>query len=103
LFQDYICPDSGLYLQYDYNHPKSVKNGIVNTLLHRAETHSSNATIYREKLKKIDEVLQTNKYPKQLVDAIKQKRPRNTAGKKEENPPITTITLPYVPRLGEKI
>jgi hypothetical protein len=36
--------DSGLYLQYDSNHPKTVKNGIINTMLHRAETHSSTTT-----------------------------------------------------------
>jgi hypothetical protein len=28
--------NSDLYLQYDSSHPKRVKNGIVNTLLHRA-------------------------------------------------------------------
>jgi hypothetical protein len=33
--------DSGLYFQYDSNHPKPVTNGIVNTLLHHAETHST--------------------------------------------------------------
>jgi hypothetical protein len=54
--QDYVCNTT-------VQSPTNVKNGIANTLLRRAETHSSNDTEYREELKKIDEVLQTNKYP----------------------------------------
>jgi hypothetical protein len=30
---------TGLHLQYDSNHPKPGKNGIVNILLHCARTH----------------------------------------------------------------
>jgi hypothetical protein len=37
--------DSGLYLQYDCNHLKTVKNGTLNNMLHRAETHSSNIIV----------------------------------------------------------
>jgi hypothetical protein len=62
--------DSGLYLQYDSNHPKFVENGIVNTLLHRAETHS---TLYVAKAREVELVKRTflrNKYPERPVEDI---------------------------------
>jgi hypothetical protein len=36
--------DTGLYLQYNSYHPKSVKNGIINTLLQIANTHCKSNT-----------------------------------------------------------
>jgi hypothetical protein len=38
--------NSNLNLQYDPAHPKKVKNIIVNTLLHKAETHCTDITSY---------------------------------------------------------
>jgi hypothetical protein len=49
--------DSGLHLQYDYNHPKTVKNGIINTMLYRAETHSSTSTAHNQEIDKVKEIL----------------------------------------------
>jgi hypothetical protein len=42
--------DSGQYLQFSSNHCMSIKSGIVNTLLHRSETHCAN-----EELRKHEE------------------------------------------------
>jgi len=95
--------DSGLYLQYDSNHPKAVKNGIVNTMLHRAETHSSTPSNYNQEVKKIDEILIRNKYPPKLIKNIKEKRKNKLKTTAEEKKPDATIVLPYIPRLSEKI
>jgi hypothetical protein len=46
--------NSDLYLQYNSCHPKSVKNGIVNTLLHRAETHSSSTDSYNREIANVE-------------------------------------------------
>jgi hypothetical protein len=60
--------DSGLYLQYDSNHPKPVKNGIVNTLLHRAETHSILNVAKVREVELVKKTLVRNKYPERLVE-----------------------------------
>jgi hypothetical protein len=52
--------DSGLYFQYDSNHPKAVRNGIINTMLYRAETHTS--TAYNQEIDRVKEILIINKY-----------------------------------------
>jgi hypothetical protein len=59
--------DSRLYLQYDSNYPKAVKNGIINTMLYRAETHSSTSTAYNQEIDREKEILINNKYPSPLI------------------------------------
>jgi hypothetical protein len=66
--------DSGLYLQYDSNHPKSVKNGIIITMLYRAETHSSTSTAYNQEIDRVKEIIINNKYPSPLIQNIINKR-----------------------------
>jgi hypothetical protein len=95
--------DSGLYLQFNSNHPKPVKNGIVNTLLHRAETHSSSKSSLNTEVTKIHNILGQNKYPQQLINNIKNKRTRNKDKIREDTKTVGTLALPYVPRLSEKI
>jgi hypothetical protein len=66
--------DSGLYLNYNSNHPKAVKNGIANLLFCRAETHSSTPSSYKKAVKKVEKILQQNQYPTELIRNIKNKR-----------------------------
>jgi hypothetical protein len=44
--------DTGLYLHYDSNHTRSGKNGIINTLLHRAHSHCTINTQLNAEIKK---------------------------------------------------
>jgi hypothetical protein len=90
--------NSDLYLQYDSCHPKSVKNGIVNTLLHRAETHSSCTESYNREIANVERVLKKNKYPISLVKNINRKCKQQRM-KKENEKPDATVVLPYVPIL----
>jgi hypothetical protein len=94
--------NSDLYLQYDSCHPKSAKNGIVNTLLHRAETHSSCNESYNREIVNVERVLEKNKYPISLVKNINRKRKQQRV-KKEIEKPDATVVIPYVPILSEKI
>jgi hypothetical protein len=66
--------DSGLYLQYDSNHPKTVKNGIIDTMLYTAETHSSTSTVYNQEINRVTEILVNIKYPSPLTQNIINKR-----------------------------
>jgi hypothetical protein len=95
--------DSGLILQYDSNHPLTVKKGLVNTLLHRATTHCSNVSIYNDEIKKVEAILLENKYPLKLIQSIKKARDSKKDIKREEKKPQATIKLPYIPSLSEKI
>jgi hypothetical protein len=73
--------DSELYLQYTSNHAKTIKNRIVNTLLHRADTICSDIKEKENEYKKVEEILLKNGYPGALINNIKNKRKR-----KQENP-----------------
>ena len=95
--------NSNLYLQYDSAHPKSVKNGIVNTLLHRAETHCSDIKSYNTEVQLIEKVLVNNRYPRQLIRNINRKRKRKTTVEQENKKPDALVVIPYVPDLSEKI
>lgn len=94
--------DTGLYLNYNSNHPKAVKNGIVNLLLSRAESHSSTPSAYKKEVREVEKIMKKNEYPTELVRNIKNKRQQ---GKHKENKekPVATMVLPYIPRLSEKI
>ena len=95
--------DSGLYLQYDSSHPYTVKNGIVNTLIHRAKTHSSDKAKYEKEINRVKSTLVENKYPTKLIDKIIKKREKEERKETEKKKPEATITLPYIPRLSEKM
>jgi hypothetical protein len=86
--------DTGLYLQYNSNHPKTVLNGIVNTLLHRANTHSSSEQRLTKEVEEVDKIIIHNKYPKRLIENIKRKRESQIPNKKGEKPEAV-INIPY--------
>jgi hypothetical protein len=95
--------DSGLFLQYDSNHPIAVKHGIVSTMMHRAQTHCSNEAVYKKEVKNVESILVNNKYPARVIRRIRSSREGIKKKKKEDKKPDATIVLPYVPRLSEKI
>jgi hypothetical protein len=95
--------ESGLCLQYDSNHPKPVKNGVVNNLLHRASTHCHDELEYKKEVEKVKLILINNKYPESLINSIIKARERKHTKKKVDEKPHATVILPYMPLLGEKI
>jgi selenophosphate synthetase-related protein len=54
--------------------PKTVKNGIINTMLYRAETHYSTSTAYNQEIDRVKEILVNNKYPSPLIQNIINKK-----------------------------
>jgi hypothetical protein len=95
--------NSDLHLQFDSCQPKSVKNGIVNTLLHRAEIHSSCIEAYNKEMKTVERDLVKNKYPVSLIKNIYNKRKQQKGVEKEKVKPDATVAIPYVPILSKKI
>jgi hypothetical protein len=94
--------DSGLYLQYDSNHPKPVKNGTVNTLLHRAETHSTLNVAKEREVELVKRTLVRNKISRASWENIKNKR-KNKKDEGKKTKPDGTLIIPYIARLGKKL
>ena len=75
----------------------------MNTLIHRAKTHSSDKAKYEKEINRVKSTLVENKYPTKLIDKIIKKREREERKETEKKKPEATITLPYIPRLSEKM
>jgi hypothetical protein len=95
--------DSGQYLHFDSNHPRAIKTGVINTLLHRAETHCTTATSRQEEELRVEKILSENSYPRVLIQNGQKKRKKNRSRDVNAEKPTTTLCIPYVPMLSEKI
>jgi hypothetical protein len=56
--------DSGRYLHYESNHPRSVKVGVAACLLNCSRTHCSQLGDRRKEQEKVKSTLRSNGYPK---------------------------------------
>jgi hypothetical protein len=62
--------DSDTYFHFSCNHHKSVKKGVANTLLLRAETHCSTKDSRDKKVACIKETLMKNGYPYNEINRL---------------------------------
>ena len=89
---------TGHYLNFHSHHPYNVKKGIVCCLQHRAKAISSDE-VYQKEMDSLKETLYQNNYPESITSAT-----INLDHKTEEDTPkLTTVCLPYVRGLTEKI
>ena len=87
------------YLNFNSNHPYTVKKGIVHYLQHQAKTISSDTDAYQEKMISLRHDLHHNNYPEHITPA-----PRNLDRRMEDNTQkLTAVCLPYVKGLTERI
>ena len=56
------------YMQFTSTHPQSVKSGVIDCLVKRAATVSSNDELLGKQLDKIREAMNQNNYPKHFVE-----------------------------------
>ena len=90
---------TGQYLNFNSQHPYTVKNGIVRYLQHRAKTISSDTDAHQEEMISLRCNLHRNNYPESITSA-----PRNLDRRVEDNTrKLTTVCLPYVKGLAENI
>ena len=89
----------GQYLNINSCHPYTVKKGIVLCLQHQAKTINSHTDAYQEEMISLRHNLHHNNYPKCITTA-----PRNLDRRREDNTrKLTTVCLPYVKGLPERI
>jgi len=98
---------SGRYLNFNSHHSKNQKNSVIIGLVDRAITLTS-PEFRPETLKKVEETLILNHFPKNLVRKIIKQRTHIFYNKGKNNNPETIpkntyIALPYVNYLSEKI
>ena len=96
---------TGQYLNFNSNHPKHVKIGVAKSLVSRAYKICSTPEALNHEIVHIRDELRTNGYPQSIINNIvRTHKPGNiTKTVEDKNPPLTTITIPYVPNISEKI
>ena len=81
---------TGQYLNFNSNHPYTVKKGIVRCLQHRAKTINSDTDAYQEEMISLRHNLHRNNYPRRITSA-----PRNLDRRMKDNTrKFTTVCLP---------
>ena len=87
------------YLNFNSYYPYTVKKGIVRGLQQWAKTINSNTDAYQEEIISLRHNLHHNNYPEHITSAS-----RNLDRGIEDNSwKLTTVCLPYVKRLVERI
>ena len=89
---------TGQYLNLNSHHPYTVKKGIVRCLQHRAKTISSDIDEYQEEMISLRHNLHRNNYLERKTSA-----PRNLDRIEDNTRKLTTVCLPYVKGLAERI
>ena len=90
---------TGQYLNFNSHHPYTLKKWILRCLQHRANTISSDTDAYQEEMISLRHNIHRNNYPESITSA-----PRNLDRRIEDNTrKLTTVYLPYVKRLAERI
>jgi hypothetical protein len=90
---------TGRYLDFNSNHPRKTKAGIVKCLANRARNICDGARLEQE-LTHLKSTFRMNGYPGQFTEKAMHtnKQPRGEIPK-----PKKTVTLPYIPGISEKL
>ncbi len=93
------------YLNYRSYHPHHIKNGIINTLNHRAKAICKDQTSLAQETNHLRSVFRSNGYPDAMVNRIIQSTKNKSSVNKEElqQETKTIMTIPYVQGVSEKI
>ena len=94
------------YLHYSSHHPQHVKRGLVKCLFNRAEEITLDTGNLRRERRHLTRVLQTNGYPSGFLRDTTTSQPgRRRQGEQgqEEVAPTTTVAIPYIKGVSERI
>ena len=93
------------YVQFTSHHPESVKSGVIDCLVKRAATVSSNDELLGKELDKIREAMNQNNYPKHFVEKAiekgmrRRKMPRLLEQELDQGE--TTAKIPFIDGLSQ--
>src|SRR5579859_3284631 len=91
---------TGRYLDFNSNHPRKTKAGIVKCLANRARNICNEARLKQE-FEHLKSTFHKNGYPKQFTEKAMQNNNKPQRGDKPK--PKKTVTLPYIPGISEKL
>ena len=95
---------TGRYLNFESNHPDSIKRGIVKCLQHRVKNISTDERKKNSELSKLTETMQRNGYPKGFLTCKKKTvTSEGDSNSQQAETPVRTVSLPYTKGLSEKI
>ena len=95
------------YVQFTSHHPESVKSGVIDCLVKRAATVSSNDELLGKELDKIREAMNQNNYPKHFVEKAiekgmrRRKMPRLLEQELDQGE--TTAKIPFIDGLSQEV
>jgi hypothetical protein len=96
--------DSGRYLHYKSNHPRSVKVGVAACLFKRAESHCGTEKAQKEERKTVITTLKNNGYPYTVFNELLRKENRRKNGDEKRVTDYKNVgTIPYIAGLSEAI
>ena len=93
---------SGRLLHFSSNHPRSQKTAVVSGILHKAISNSSNESIATQNVKKAEEILLTNGYPRTLV-LSRTSRTKKTNKPTDANAYEKIAVIPYKEGISQTI
>ena len=88
------------YLQFDSHHLMHVKRGVVKSLFDRAQAITLEEENMRKEEEHLEGVLQENGYPRPFIRRSLERRPQPD---EEEQSHRTTVVIPYVAELSERV
>ena len=89
------------YLHYQSYHPHHIKTGIIRTLMKRSEQICNTAEAAHHERHHLIRVFQSNGYPRAFIQ--KAMNPKRTYTKDKQAAPLTTISIPYIKSISERI
>jgi hypothetical protein len=96
--------DSGRYLHFKSNHPRSVKVCVASCLLQRAETHCNEEQVKQNEIAHVKSTLKNIGYPKNVFGEIEKNRTRKEQIKQVKKKEFKdVVVIPYVAGLSEAI
>jgi hypothetical protein len=95
--------DSGRYLHYKSNHPRSVKVGVAACLLERAESHCGTEKAKKEERKRVIKTLKNNGYQNTVFNELLMKEKRRKNGdEKRKTDYKNVLAIPVMGTIPKK-
>ncbi|MCP3666935.1 MAG: hypothetical protein GY696_31320, partial [Gammaproteobacteria bacterium] len=94
---------TNLLVRWESAHPRSVKLGVLKTLVHRARTICSDDRLIQSETRKLKSIFSSNGYPSSIVSRTITQYMSEPPRPAEPRKPYITCVLPYVPGVCDAI
>ena len=92
---------TNIYLQFSSNHTDNAKTGVIQGLVNRAATVSSDQRAYRQEIGRIISALRNNGYPRKFVERRSMGQSKRTLKENEQG--MRTVRIQHVEGLSHEV